>query len=50
MIMAAPIGTFTQKTDRQPTALTRMPPATGPQAAATPKTPDQIPSACARSR
>ena len=47
--MAAPIGTFTQKMLRHPTLETRMPPTTGPHAAATPKIPDQIPSACARS-
>ena len=48
--MATPIGTFTQNTDRQPTSLTSTPPMTGPHAAATPKIPLQIPSACARSR
>ena len=43
MIMAAQIGTFTQNTDRQPTAETRTPPTTGPHAVATPKIPDQMP-------
>jgi hypothetical protein len=47
--MAAPIGTLTQKMLRQPTELTRRPPTTGPHAAATPKIPDQMPRACARS-
>jgi hypothetical protein len=47
--MAAPIGTFTQKMLRHPTELTRRPPTTGPHAAATPKIPDQMPRACARS-
>jgi hypothetical protein len=48
--MATPIGTFTQNTDRQPTSLTSTPPTTGPQAAASPNIPLQIPSARARSR
>jgi hypothetical protein len=48
--MAMPIGTFTQNTDRQPTWLTRIPPATGPHAVASPNIPLQMPSARARAR
>ena len=47
--MAAQIGTLSQKIDRQPVAETSTPPTTGPQAVATPKMPDQMPMAWARS-
>ena len=47
--MAAQIGTLSQKMDRQPMAETRTPPTIGPQAVATPKMPDQMPMAWARS-
>ena len=47
--MAAQIGTLSQKIDRQPMVETSTPPTTGPQAVATPKIPDQMPMAWARS-
>ena len=49
MIAATPTGMFTQKIPRQPTDVTRTPPAIGPSAMATPQTAPQIPMARARS-
>ena len=47
---SSPIGTFTQKTERQLPASTSAPPSTGPIAMLRPITPAHRPIACARSR
>ncbi len=47
---ASPIGTFSQKIDRQPTESTSSPPTSGPIAMLSPTTPPQTPMARARSR
>ena len=47
---AMPIGTLTQKIERQPMVSTRMPPSTGPAPRLTPTTPANTPIARARSR